>query len=189
MKGGGGGVKLTPPQEKLLSKRGDLLNLKWFFFCLSYFYFAYGVSYGFSFGTNTGNNIFLCYRESILKDYPKDFKAVYYKRSTNNIFPLFNWPGQTFFEYINIKHKNLKVSVGTEINDSLSILDVKIFRSNENFVRRVVRNDTFSGVYTNLIWVQVWFGTHVIMFFLKFNNEFNKEYFCGNAIPQKFTDR
>ena len=38
-------------------------------------------------------NIFLCYHESNwLKDYPKDFKPVYYKRYVDDIFILFNKP-------------------------------------------------------------------------------------------------
>ena len=39
----------------------------------------------------TLDNIFLCYHESnFLKDCPKDFKPVYYKRYVDNIFVLFN---------------------------------------------------------------------------------------------------
>ena len=62
-------------------------------------------------------NIFLCYHESDwLKDCPKDFKPVYYKRYMM-IFVLFNKPkhAQCFLEYINKKH-NMKFSVETEIN-------------------------------------------------------------------------
>ena len=58
---------------------------------------------------------------------------------------------QFFLEYINKKHKNMKFSIETEINGSLSFLDVKIFRENDKFVTSVFRKETFSGVYYNFI--------------------------------------
>ena len=76
--------------------------------------------------------IFLCYHESNwLKDCPKDFKPVYYKRYADDIFVLFTKQehAQFFLEYINKKHKNMKFSIETEINGSLSFLDVKIVRA------------------------------------------------------------
>ena len=88
-----------------------------------------------------------------LKNCPKDFKPVYYKRYVDDIFVLFNKPehAQFFLEYMNKKHKNMKFSIETEINGSLSFLDVKIFRENDKFVTSVFRKETFSGVYTNFI--------------------------------------
>ena len=49
------------------------------------------------------------------------------------IFVLFNKPehAQFFLEYINKKHKNIRLSNETEINGSLSFLDVKVFHENE----------------------------------------------------------
>ena len=69
----------------------------------------------------------------------------------NDIFVLFNKPehAQFFLEYLNKKNKNMKISIKTEINRSLSFLDVKIFRENNKFVTSVFRKETFSGVYTN----------------------------------------
>ena len=87
-------------------------------------------------------NIFLCYHESNwLKDCPKDFKPVYYKRYVDDILVLFNKAEhvQFFLEYMNKKHKNKKFSIETEINGSLSFLDVKIFQENDNFVTSVFR--------------------------------------------------
>ena len=99
-------------------------------------------------------NIFLCYHKSNwLKDCPKNFKPIYYKRYVDDIFVLFKKPEHAnfFLEYINKKHKNIKFSIETELNGSLSFLDVKIFRENEKFVTSVFRKHTFSGVYTNFI--------------------------------------
>ena len=71
----------------------------------------------------------------------------------NDIFVFFNKPenGQFFLEHVNKKNKNMKFSIETEINGSLSFLDVKIFRENDKFVTSVFRKKTFSGVYTNFI--------------------------------------
>ena len=71
----------------------------------------------------------------------------------DDIYSLLNKPehAQFFLEYINKKHKNMKFSIETEINGSLSFLDVKIFRENSKFVTSVFRKETFSGVYTNFI--------------------------------------
>ena len=99
-------------------------------------------------------NIFICYnKNNWLKNCPKDLKPVYYKRYVDDIFLLFNRPEHAhfFLEYINKKHKNMKFSIETEINGSLSFFDIKIFRENENSVTSVFRKDTFSGVYTNFI--------------------------------------
>ena len=134
-------------------------------------------------------NIFLCCHESNwLKYYPRDFQPVYYKRYVDDIFVLFNKPehGQFFLEYINKKHKNMRFSIETETNRSLSFLDVKIFRENDKFVTSVFKKETFSGVYTNFISfipLQYKFGlVHTLLNrcfnlsskFLKFHHEVDK---------------
>ena len=94
-------------------------------------------------------NIFLCYHKSNwMKECPKDFKPVYQKRYVDYIFVQFNKPEdvQLFLEYINKKHKNMKFSIETEINQSLSFLDMKIFPENDKFVTSVFRKKTFGGV-------------------------------------------
>ena len=45
----------------------------------------------------------------------------------------------------------MKFSIETEINGSLSFLDVKVFRENDKFDTSVFRKETFTGVYTNFI--------------------------------------
>ena len=57
----------------------------------------------------------------------------------------------------------MKFSIETEINGSLSFLDVKIFRENNKFVTSVFTKETFNGVYTNIL--------------------------LKNAYPQKFIDQ
>ena len=163
-----------------------------------------GVAMGSPLGP-TFANIFLCYHESNwLKDCPKDFKPVYYKRYVDDIFVLFNKPehAQFFLEYMNKKHKNMKFSIETEINGSLSFLDVKIFRENDKFVTSVFRKETFSGVYTNFISfipLEYKFGlVHTLLNrcfnlssdFLKFHHEVDKlkKILSKNAHPRKFID-
>ena len=99
-------------------------------------------------------NIVHCYHESNwLKDSPKDFKPVYYKRHVDDVFVLFNKPehAQFFLKHINKKHKSMKFSIKTEISGYLSFLDVKLFRENDKFVTSVFRKETFGRVYTIFI--------------------------------------
>ena len=164
-----------------------------------------GVAMGSPLGPTLAN-IFLCYHESNwLKDCLKNFKPIYYKRYVDDIFVLFNKPehAQFFLEYINKKHKNIKFSIETELNGSLSFLDVKIFRENEKFVTSIFRKDTFSGVCTNFISfipLEYKFGLvqtllnrcfHLSSDFLKFHHETDKlkKILSKNAYPQKFVDK
>ena len=109
---------------------------------------------------------------------------------------------QFFVEYINKKRKNIKFSIETELNGSLSFLDVKTFPENEKFVTSVFRKDTFSGIYTNFISfipLEYKFGLmHTLLNrwfnlssdFLKFHHEVDKlkKILPKNAYPQKFVD-
>ena len=80
---------------------------------------------------------------------PERITTAYYKRYVNDNFLLFNKTkhAQFFLEYINKEHNSMKFTIENEINGSLSFLDVKIFRENDNFVREdTFREDTFSEV-------------------------------------------
>ena len=164
-----------------------------------------GVAMGSPLGPTLAN-VFLCYHESNwLKDCPKDLKPVYYKIYVDDIFVLFNKPehAQSFLEYMNKKHKNMKFSIETEMNGSLSFLDVKIFRENDKFVTSVFRKETFSGVYTDFVSfipLEYKFGlVHTLLNccfnlssdFLKFHHEVDKlkKILSKNAYPQKFIDK
>ena len=87
-----------------------------------------GVAMGSPLGPTLAN-IFLCYHENNwLKDCPKNFKPIYYKRYVDDIFVLFNKPehAQFFLEYINKKH-NIKFSTETELNSHFLFLMLKYF--------------------------------------------------------------
>ena len=123
----------------------------------------------------------------------------------DDIFVLFYKPehAQFFLQYIIKKHKNIKFSTETELNGSLSFLDVKIFRENKKFVTSVFRKDTFSGVYTNFVSfipLEYNFGLvrtllnrcfNLSSDFLKFHHEVDKlkNILSRNAYPQKFVDK
>ena len=123
----------------------------------------------------------------------------------DDIYSLLNKPehAQFFLEYINKKHKNMKFSIETEINGSLSFLDVKIFRENSKFVTSVFRKETFSGVYTNFIsFIPLEYKlclVHTLLNrcfnlscdFLKFHHEIDKlkKILSKNTYPQKFIDK
>ena len=94
-------------------------------------------------------------------------------------------------------------SIETETNESLSFLDVKIFRENHKFVTSVFRKETFSGVYTNFLSYipleQKFCLVHTLLNrcfnlssdFLKFHHEVDKlkKILSKNAYPQKFIDK
>ena len=75
-----------------------------------------GVAMGSPLGPTLAN-IFLCYHETAcLKNCPKSFKPVYYKRYVDDIFVLFEKPEQVlqFVNYISKIHKNIKFSFEAE---------------------------------------------------------------------------
>ena len=110
-----------------------------------------GVAMGSPLGP-TLTNIFLCYHETTwLKNCPKCFRPIYYKRYVDAIFVLFEKLEQVsrFVKYMNNRHKNIKFSFETEKDDSFSFLDVKVCREKDKFTTSIFRKDTFNGVYTN----------------------------------------
>ena len=164
-----------------------------------------GVAMGSPLGSTLAN-VFLCYHETTwLRNCPKSFKPVYYKRYVNDIFVLFEKPEQVsrFVKYMNKRHKNIKFSFETEKDNSFSFLDVKICREKDKFTTSVFRKDTFSGVYTNFssfVALKHKFGlVHTLLHrsftivsdFSKFHFEVEtlKKTLHKNAYPTKFVDK
>ena len=79
-----------------------------------------------------GNAFLVHYEQIWLSDCPVEFKSVYYKRHVDDIFFLFRFAYhlQTFNEYLNTKHRNIKFTKEEEVNGSLPFLDVLISRAN-----------------------------------------------------------
>ena len=110
-----------------------------------------GVAMGSPLGPTLAN-VFLCHYEKIwLNKYPFQFKLVVYRRYVDNIFVLSKSKEylKLFFNYINLKHKNIKFTFETEDSNNFSFLDVQITGKNKWFVTSTFRKATFSGVFTN----------------------------------------
>ena len=52
-------------------------------------------------------------------------------------------------QYLNSQHMNIKFHSETEIDNSLSFLDIKEVRTDGQFVKSVYQRPTFSRVFTN----------------------------------------
>ena len=104
-------------------------------------------------------NIFMCSFESKwLRDFPNDFKPVFYRRYIDDIFVLFSSPDHAdkCREYLSSKHRNIKFSIEKDEDGHLPFLDINIFRENDKSATNVYRKKTFSGVYTNFksLWLK-----------------------------------
>ena len=110
-----------------------------------------GVAMGSPFGPTLAN-VFLChFEEQWMSDCPIDYKPISYRRYVDDTFLLFSSELHVtkFLNYMNSKHRNIKFTVEREENNSLSFLDIKIFRDGGKFQTSVYRKSTFSGVLTN----------------------------------------
>ena len=140
-----------------------------------------------------------------LKDYPKFFRPVYYKRYVEDMFVLFEKPEQVlrFVKCMNKRNKNIKVSFDSEQDNSFSFLDVKICREKDKFTTSVSRKNTFSGIYTNfssfvalehkfgLVYTLLHRSFTIVSDFPKsqFEVETLKKKLHKNAYPTKFVDK
>ena len=81
-------------------------------------------------------NVFLCFHETKwLNDCPLEFKPKFFRRYIDDIFLLFSDQNQIlpFLNYLNSKHNNIKFTCESEINNSLSFLEINISRNNNKF--------------------------------------------------------
>ena len=99
-------------------------------------------------------NIFLCYHEKKwLQDCPIDFKPQVYKRYVDDTFLLFKNETQinNFLNYLNSQHNNIEFTSELEQDSTLPFLDLKIQKTNTNFVTSIYRKDTFTGLGTHFL--------------------------------------
>ena len=129
-------------------------------------------------------NIFLCHWEKIwLDNCPSDFKPLYYRRYVDDTFLLFRepWHVDSFFEYLNNQHQNIKFTSEIESNCELPFLDVLVRRENNKFTTLVYRKPTFTDLGLNFLsFTPVLFKTNCIKTLLNRAYETCSTYFSLN---------
>ena len=97
-------------------------------------------------------NIFLCVHEILWHEKcPPHFRPVIYKRYVDDTFLLFQNINQIekFKYYFNLQHANIKFISEIEMNNSLTLLDIKFVSQNNKFTTFVYRKPTYNGLFTN----------------------------------------
>ena len=173
-------------------------------FCNNYHRQHDGVAMGSPLGP-TFANIFLYVHEVLwLEKCSPEFRPVIYKKYFDGTFLPFhsNIQIEKFKYYFNLQHANIKFTSEIEMNHSLSFLDVKISRQNNNFTISVYRKPTFSGVFPNFVSLMPNSYKYALIFILSrrvFKLCFNFELFHQeienlknilrkNGYPVNFTD-
>ena len=151
-------------------------------------------------------NIFLCHHEKKwLRNCPMEFKPMNYIRYVDDTFLLF-WDEShidSFQKYLNEQHPNIKFTVEKEHENVLPFLDVKVTRSDNQFITGTYRKPTFSGVYSNFrsfIPTEYKYGLVVTLFYRAFELVSDyaaldleikklKTILLRNRYPEPFIDR
>ena len=110
-----------------------------------------GVGMGLPLGP-TFANAFLCYHEQHwLDNCPLKFRPVYFRRYVDDCFMIFKHPSHVnkFLEYLNVQHPKMKFTKETEVNDTISFLDVQVKRTGTGLETSVYRKKTFTGLGTS----------------------------------------
>ena len=151
-------------------------------------------------------NIFMCALETrYLNECPSDFKPVLYRRFVDDPFCLFENQEHVncFLEFINGFHPNINFTVKVVNDSTLPILDVSIFKNNNEFSTSLYRKKTFTGLYTdfpslspkkyktNLVSVLVYRAFHICSTYENFNKERCKikAILCKNCFPKSLIDK
>ena len=110
-----------------------------------------GVAVGSLLGPSLANTFLSFYEQIWLTYCPEDFKTIYYTRYIENISTRFTSLDhlEKFTNYLNSKHKNIKLTYEKESNNSLAFLDILISKSESSFETSVYHKPSFSGVYSN----------------------------------------
>ena len=99
-------------------------------------------------------NILLCHHGKIrLNNFPVDFKPALCKLYIDDTFLSFKAQSHidNFLQYLNTKHENIEFTAEVETDNSLSFLDLYIFKHNNNFINLVYRKNTFSGLGIHIL--------------------------------------
>ena len=105
-----------------------------------------GLRMGLPLGPSFANIFMSFYEQQWLDDCPVDFKPAFYRRYVDDTFLLFHHRdhAKKFLAYLNEKHSNIKFTMESEQQNSLSFLDVLVCRSNNSFGTSVYRKESFT---------------------------------------------
>ena len=138
-------------------KKSELKKL--FHFATSGTHFLFDGSYydqidGVAMGSPLGPvlaNLFMGYYESKWLSEFKEAKVILYRGYVDDIFCLFysEADADSFFEFLNKQHKNIKFTFEKENKSKLAFLDALIINNNDKFSTSVFRKDSNIGLFTN----------------------------------------
>ena len=130
----------------------ELAALDFFFiFDGKYYKQKDGVVMGCPLGPTLANVLLCHFEEQWMSDFPIDYKPILYRRYVDDTSLLLSSELHVtkFLNYINSKHRNIKFTFEREESNSLSFLDIKIFRDGGKCQTSVYRKSRFGGVLTN----------------------------------------
>ena len=148
-------IKTSYPNLKISSE--DLTKLFKFATCEAHFLFN-GKFYNQIDGVAIGSplepvlaNLFMGHNEKLCIEDFQGPSPSHYKRYVADIFSVFNNSFKTkgFFNYINIRHPNIKFTMETEVNKIIPFLDVLINNSQNILKTSTYHKSTYSGLLLN----------------------------------------
>ena len=163
-----------------------------------------GVAMGSPLGPHLAN-IFMGFMErKWLQECPVDFKPVLYKRYVDDTFLLFKSDSHfdLFLNYLNSKHPNIAFTCDKEENNVLPFLDIKIKRTENEFITSIYRKPTFTGLLSkyyafspkqnkeNLIYTLTVRAFRICSNYFQLDEElqFLKKILQANGYPLKFIE-
>ena len=98
-------------------------------------------------------NLFMGIKE---KEWIKNYngnKPLLYKRYVDDIFAIFQKQedAERFLKYINLQHQNIKFTMETQKNNTISFLGIFLDFNSGNLITKTFRKKTFTGVLTNFL--------------------------------------
>ena len=177
----------------------------------NYFFFSdtiYKQNDGVAMGSPLGPhlaNIFMGFMEKRwLQECPIDFKPVLYRRYVDDTFLLFKSDSHfdLFLNYLNSKHPNISFTCDKEENNILPFLDIKIKRTENEFITSIYRKPTFTGLLSkyyafspkqnkeNLIYTLTVRAFRICSNYFQLDEElqFLKKVLQANGYPLKFIE-
>ena len=164
-----------------------------------------GVAMGSPLGPTLAN-IFMCALEqNFLTNCPSEFQPILYRRYVDDTYCIFENINQveSFLEYLNSQHPNIKFTHEVEENNSLAFLDVLVIHDGNGFATNVYRKKTFTGLYTNfeslspskykvnLVTVLVYRAFHICSSYAHFHDHLCniKRFLQQNCFPKHLIDK